>query len=481
MDVSTQRVEDSEDEEPAITVIAEKLEGSEKDDTDEDGVSSNFRDDSISADDKNDVENVAQELPAASYGDIEALPAFFPARSLVPENYLRQGQDVLLSPGFRSAAAMAGWDDEALLLAAEEVDPSYNGVRQEDKRAMPEVRSPAFYAKSPQMDIIRETKDKKREERTPQLAVTPVSAGRRHRRARRQAIHECSPEALPIGDLSLKEEFQEAVSQHPKEEVDEVPKAKADQKTVPSTSGHSAAPDEATGQKSACLDQLREELSCAICLDICFEPSTTSCGHSFCKGCMESVLQKCGPRCPKCRQQLKGDTWRSCPVNIVLWNTVQLLFPTEVAVRKEAAAMVAKSVVTRVSEQIRRPASRGRLEPASVRGPTWQHARPPSSGGLRRRGRGRRMVTAFRSQNEDLFTSAERVESEPNAVSLDVVRERQVLADAAFARHLQMQFMSRSGSVNSSHRSSSPPTNLASAAANLRAMANRAVRHRSRH
>ncbi|MCO5584168.1 hypothetical protein L7F22_038091 [Adiantum nelumboides] len=466
MDVSTQRVEDSEDEEPAITVIAEKLEGSEKDDTDEDGVSSNFRDDSISADDKNDVENVAQELPAASYGDIEALPAFFPALSLVPENYLRQGQDVLLSPGFRSAAAMAGWDDEALLLAAEEVDPSYNGVRQEDKRAMPEVRSPAFYAKSPQMDIIRETKDKKREERTPQLAVTPVSAGRRHRRARRQAIHECSPETLPIGDLSLKEEFQEAVSQHPKEEVDEVPKAKADQKTVPSTSGHSAAPDEATGQKPACLDQLREELSCAdvlsydhlmqICLDICFEPSTTSCGHSFCKGCMESVLQKCGPRCPKCRQQLKGDTWRSCPVNIVLWNTVQLLFPTEVAVRKEAAAMVAKSAVTR-------------------------HARPPSSGGLRRRGRGRRMVTAFRSQNEDLFTSAERVESEPNAVSLDVVRERQVLADAAFARHLQMQFMSRSGSVNSSHRSSSPPTNLASAAANLRAMANRAVRHRSRH
>ncbi|KAI5081115.1 hypothetical protein GOP47_0004298 [Adiantum capillus-veneris] len=351
---------------------------------------------------------------------------------------------------------------------------------------MPEARSPSFFEKSPQMDLLRGTREKKREERTPQLAATPVSAGRRHRRARRQAIHECSPEALPIGDLSLKEEFQEAVSQPPKEEEEdvEVPKARTDQTQqmeASSTSDPSTAPAEAMNQKPACLDQLREELSCAICLDICFEPSTTSCGHSFCKGCMESVLQKCGPRCPKCRQQLKGDMWRSCPVNIVLWNTVQLLFPAEVAVRKEAAAMATKSVVACESEGIRRPANRGRIELASSnRGPTWQHARPPSSG-LRRRGSGRRMITTYRSQEEEPFTSAEAVESEPNVVSLDAIRERQVHADAAFARHLQMQLMSRSGSLNNSRRSSSSPTNLASAAANLRAMANRAVRHRSRH
>ncbi|GKA31075.1 glycosyltransferase family 92 protein, partial [Tanacetum coccineum] len=52
-----------------------------------------------------------------------------------------------------------------------------------------------------------------------------------------------------------------------------------------------------------CIDRLREELSCAMYLEICFEPSTTSCGHSFCKKCVRSAADKCGRRCPKCRQR----------------------------------------------------------------------------------------------------------------------------------------------------------------------------------
>ncbi|XWS40641.1 hypothetical protein CRYUN_Cryun17cG0013000 [Craigia yunnanensis] len=54
-----------------------------------------------------------------------------------------------------------------------------------------------------------------------------------------------------------------------------------------------------------CMDKLREELSCAICLDICFEPSTTPCRHSFCKKCLRSAADKCGKRCPKYRQLIR--------------------------------------------------------------------------------------------------------------------------------------------------------------------------------
>ncbi|GMI67091.1 hypothetical protein HRI_000378400 [Hibiscus trionum] len=85
-----------------------------------------------------------------------------------------------------------------------------------------------------------------------------------------------------------------------------------------------------------CVDKLREELSCAICLDICFEPITTPCGHSFCKKCLRSAADKCGNRCPKCRQPISNGI--SCSVNTVLWNTIQLLFPKEVSEARKAAA-----------------------------------------------------------------------------------------------------------------------------------------------
>ncbi|MCD9646255.1 hypothetical protein HAX54_035973 [Datura stramonium] len=85
------------------------------------------------------------------------------------------------------------------------------------------------------------------------------------------------------------------------------------------------------------VDRIREELSCAICLEICFEPSTTSCGHSFCRECLRSAADICGTRCPKCRQFISNGSFYI--VNTGLWNTIQLLFPKEVEARKAEGAL----------------------------------------------------------------------------------------------------------------------------------------------
>lgn len=85
------------------------------------------------------------------------------------------------------------------------------------------------------------------------------------------------------------------------------------------------------------VDRIREELSCAICLEICFEPSTTSCGHSFCGECLKSAADICGTRCPECRHLISNES--SYPVNTGLWNVIQLLFPKEVEARKPAGAL----------------------------------------------------------------------------------------------------------------------------------------------
>ncbi|KAH7832970.1 hypothetical protein Vadar_001904 [Vaccinium darrowii] len=42
-----------------------------------------------------------------------------------------------------------------------------------------------------------------------------------------------------------------------------------------------------------------------ICLEICFEPSIISCGHSFCKKSLHSVAEKGEKQCPKCRQRIR--------------------------------------------------------------------------------------------------------------------------------------------------------------------------------
>ncbi|KAE8694391.1 hypothetical protein F3Y22_tig00110783pilonHSYRG00145 [Hibiscus syriacus] len=206
----------------------------------------------------------------------------------------------LFSPRFKSAAAMAGWDEEALIIASLVVEDTPD--RQQSNR---KKRS----------DLIFNT--------------PPCSTSRRKQRAQRR-----SHVSTLIAPLNLDEEEKQISKQGDEEKVvvEDEKKTKVDE----------PAP-------LHCKDKLREELSCAICLDICFEPSTTPCGHSFCKKCLRSAADKCGKRCPKCRQLISNG--RSCTVNTVLWNTIQLLFPKEVEARKAAAsALNSKEVDCRSPE-----------------------------------------------------------------------------------------------------------------------------------
>ncbi|KAF8399847.1 hypothetical protein HHK36_015718 [Tetracentron sinense] len=209
--------------------------------------------------------------------------------------------DNIISPRFRSVAAMAGWDEEALLLASLVVEDT------------PE----------------RESKHKKRD--SSQFKSPPTSSRRKRRAPRR------SPASIPVVVLNLDGEetaTEENDTKKMEPEIDVIEENKREGADAISTK---ASADSCSDSALPCIDRLRQELSCAICLEICFEPSTTPCGHSFCKKCLRSAADKCGKKCPKCRQLISNG--KSCIVNTVLWNTIQLLFPQEVEARKVAIAI----------------------------------------------------------------------------------------------------------------------------------------------
>lgn len=231
----------------------------------------------------------------------------------------RTGNQAVLTPNFRSAAAMAGWDDEALLSAA-------------IGRGTPEGPSCTNSCEG-----CPQCRERKRGTRTPGLAATPLSAGRRYRRVRR--VNEEPLVPIPMAGFADEgdkpgEPAREAEGSHQqRSDGAEVKDSITCAKSTSVKAAAEAAEGNSVKNNSLQLDKLREELTCGVCLDICFEPSTTSCGHSFCRGCLQSVYIKCGLRCPKCRQELSTSGKNDCPINTVLWNTIQLLFPLETAAR----------------------------------------------------------------------------------------------------------------------------------------------------
>ncbi|XP_062204181.1 uncharacterized protein LOC133906329 [Phragmites australis] len=206
----------------------------------------------------------------------------------------------LLSPRFRSAAALAGWDEESVLLAALVVEDT----------------------------PVRESRRKRRSSTS---GGGSAGSSTRKRRSRRQSG------GIPQVVLALDDDEKPGNAADGKKEGEGAKEGEEEKVVVAGNEGASGSGGEAAAAGNLpCMDQLREELSCAICLEICFEPSTTPCGHSFCMKCLKHAAAKCGKRCPKCRQLISNS--RSCTVNTVLWNTIQLLFPSEVEARRISIA-----------------------------------------------------------------------------------------------------------------------------------------------
>ncbi|CAL1614010.1 unnamed protein product [Knipowitschia caucasica] len=77
------------------------------------------------------------------------------------------------------------------------------------------------------------------------------------------------------------------------------------------------------------------DVECPLCIRLFFEPVTTPCGHTFCKNCLERSLDH-NLRCPLCKQPLQ-EYFRSRKFNVtaVLQDMLTLLFPSQLAERKE--------------------------------------------------------------------------------------------------------------------------------------------------
>mmetsp|Transcript_23572 Transcript_23572/g.51225 ORF Transcript_23572/g.51225 Transcript_23572/m.51225 type:complete len:707 (-) Transcript_23572:2323-4443(-) len=88
---------------------------------------------------------------------------------------------------------------------------------------------------------------------------------------------------------------------------------------------------------------LSETLKCVMCLSIMFKPVTMSCGHSFCRLCLVTAMERMTSdafdrfRCPVCRRTACGKCCKRCCVNRTLWGAIQHLYPKLLKERGEQA------------------------------------------------------------------------------------------------------------------------------------------------
>ena len=83
------------------------------------------------------------------------------------------------------------------------------------------------------------------------------------------------------------------------------------------------------------IENLRKDLTCAICHEIFHSPVSLCCGHSFCHDCVHWWLQRSNS-CPTCRSKLTATKEASIGINTALRACVTTLFQEEVRQREQA-------------------------------------------------------------------------------------------------------------------------------------------------
>lgn len=76
-----------------------------------------------------------------------------------------------------------------------------------------------------------------------------------------------------------------------------------------------------------------DDFRCPLCVKLLFEPVTTPCGHTFCRGCLMRSLDHTN-RCPMCRTVLHTSA-RKHPISVSLQSILSKHFPAETAERRD--------------------------------------------------------------------------------------------------------------------------------------------------
>ncbi|GAX75173.1 hypothetical protein CEUSTIGMA_g2617.t1 [Chlamydomonas eustigma] len=103
--------------------------------------------------------------------------------------------------------------------------------------------------------------------------------------------------------------------------------------------------DEALPRRKRVCNREVDDLECTLCMKLLFEPVTTPCGHTFCRGCYARAMDH-GNKCPLCRTVLHCG--RQLPVTVTLANIISRSFTEEYEERRaeevaEAAAVAASA------------------------------------------------------------------------------------------------------------------------------------------
>jgi len=78
------------------------------------------------------------------------------------------------------------------------------------------------------------------------------------------------------------------------------------------------------------LQQIEEEITCAICGNLYNDPKTIPCLHTFCKGCLENSIKSNKKMaieisCPVCGAPLPRDEIASIPTNFTIKSLIEIL------------------------------------------------------------------------------------------------------------------------------------------------------------